>query len=284
MKGSRRYIMHTVKVCKENHTQMSVQKKPLRILSYNTHVCIKASKSSERLKNLWKHVLPSRCKMDNLKKISAIMKSFDMVGIQESDAGSIRSGFRNQTTFLAHLGGFDYWAEQVNRDLVFARHSIGVLSRHPILSVTRHQLPGKIPGRGLMVVHLDLMGQPMAFAVSHLSLGPRDRIRQARYIGDIIRELDCKTILVGDFNCTSDSKELKVIAGKTGLRLAVRDMPTYPSWRPMRDIDHVLVSEGIMIRKAHVVNFTLSDHLPLAIEALIEGTEGRQEPALPEAA
>ncbi|HVN72499.1 MAG TPA: endonuclease/exonuclease/phosphatase family protein [Desulfomonilia bacterium] len=249
--------------------------RPIRILSYNTHVCIKASKSSERLKNIWKHVLPSRCKLVNLKKISDLARSFDMVGIQESDAGSIRSGFRNQTKFMAQLGGFDYWAEQVNRDLVFARHSIGFLSRHPILSISRHQLPGKIPGRGLMVMHIDLMGEPVAFAVSHLSLGPRDRIKQAMYIGDIIHELDCKTILMGDFNCGSDSDELWVISQKTGLRPAIRNMPTYPSWRPMRDLDHFMVSEGIIITKAQVIDFPMSDHLPLAIEALIEGS-GRQ--------
>jgi len=257
---------------------------PLRILSYNTHVCIKASRSSERLRNLWKHVLPSRCKVHNLEKISGLISSFDMVGIQESDAGSLRSGFVNHTSLLAYLSGFDYWAEQVNRDMVFARHSIGFLSRHPIACVTRHQLPGKIPGRGLMIAHLDLNGQRIAFAVSHLSLGARDRARQAGYIGDIIRELDCKTILMGDFNCTSDSEELSVITGRTGLRPAIKNMPTYPSWKPCRDIDHVLVSEGIRIRKAQVLDFAMSDHLPLAIEALIEGTRRKVPSVLPAAA
>jgi endonuclease/exonuclease/phosphatase family metal-dependent hydrolase len=255
-----------------------------RILSFNTHVCIKASKSSERLKNLWKHVLPSRCKMDNLEEISEVVRSFDMVGIQESDAGSIRSGFMSQTTSLARLGGFDYWAEQVNREMVFARHSIGFLSRHRIVSVTRHQLPGKIPGRGLMVAHLDLEGQSVAFAVSHLSLGPRDRIKQAGYIGDIIRELNCKAILMGDFNCTSESEELKVIAKKAGLRPAIKNLATYPSWKPRRDIDHVLVSQGIVVRKAQTINFAMSDHLPLAIEILIMRSGGQHESQLPEAA
>ncbi len=257
---------------------------PFRILSFNTHVCIKASKSSERFKNLWKHVLPSRCKMDNLEEISELVRPFDMVGIQESDAGSIRSGFMSQITSLARLGGFDYWAEQVNRDMVFARHSIGFLSRNRIVSVTRHQLPGKIPGRGLMIAHLDLEGQHVAFAVSHLSLGPRDRIKQASYIADIIRELNCKTILMGDFNCTSDSQELKVIAKKAGLRSARRNIATYPSWKPRRDIDHVLVSEGIVVKKAHTIKFAMSDHLPLAIEVLIIGSGGLYGSVLPEAA
>jgi len=244
--------------------------KPLRILSYNTHVCIRASKSSERLKNLWKHVLPSRCKMDNLREMSKFITSFDVVGIQESDAGSLRSYFMNHTKLLAHLGGFDHWAEQVNRRLVFARHSIGFLSRYRILDITKHQLPGKIPGRGLMVVHLDLDGEPVAFAVAHLSLGRRDRIKQALYIGDIIRELDCRTILMGDLNCTSDSDELWVLSVKAGLRPALRNMPTYPSWKPRRDIDHILVSEGIVIRSARAIDFPLSDHLPIAIDAMIK--------------
>jgi len=257
---------------------------PFRILSFNTNVCIKASKSSERLKNLWMHMLPSRCKMNNLEEISELVRSFDMVGIQESDAGSIRSGFMSQTTSLARLGGFDYWAEQVNRDMVFARHSLGFLSRHRIVSVSRHQLPGKIPGRGLMVAHLDLEGQPVAFAVSHLSLGPRDRLKQAGYIGDIIRELNCKTILMGDFNCTSDSEELKVIAKKAGLRSAKRNMATYPSWKPCRDIDHVLVSKGIVVKKAQTIKFAMSDHLPLAIEVIIMGSSRLHGSQLPEAA
>jgi endonuclease/exonuclease/phosphatase family metal-dependent hydrolase len=244
--------------------------KSLRILSYNTHVCIRASRSSERLWNLWKHLLPSRCKLDNLREISEFIKSFDVVGIQESDAGSLRSYFMNHTKLLAHLGGFNHWAEQVNRDLVFARHSIGFLSRHRIVDITKHQLPGRIPGRGLMVVHLDVGGVPVAFAVAHLSLGSRDRIRQALFIGDIIRGLDCRTILMGDLNCTSDSDELRVLSTKAGLRESMKKMPTYPSWKPRRDIDHILVSDGIAIRRARAINFPLSDHLPIAIEAEIK--------------
>ncbi len=243
--------------------------KPLRILSYNTHVCIRATRSSERLKNLWKHVLPSKCKMENLRAISGLLRQFDVVGLQESDAGSLRSCFKNHTKFLAHHGGFDHWAEQVNRDLVFARHSIGFLSRYRILSISRHQLPSKIPGRGLMVVHLDVAGEPIAFAVAHLSLGSRDRIRQALAIGDIIRDLDCRAILMGDFNCTSQSDELWAISARTGLKPAIRNMPTYPSWNPRRDIDHILVSEGISISRARTIDFPMSDHLPLAIEAVI---------------
>ena len=90
----------------------------LRILSYNTHMCIKASNKSERRKNMWQHFLPSKGKIHTLEKISSLISSFDVVGIQESDAGSIRSGFMNHTKYLARLGGFEYWTDQVNRELI----------------------------------------------------------------------------------------------------------------------------------------------------------------------
>jgi endonuclease/exonuclease/phosphatase family metal-dependent hydrolase len=250
----------------------------LKILSYNTHVCIGASNKSESWKNIWQHILPSQGKIHNLEKISDIISSFDVVGLQESDAGSLRSNYMNHTKHLARLGGFKYWTDQVNRELIFARHSMGFLSKHKIHSVSRHPLPGKFPGRGLLVVHLTIGNEPIAFAISHLSLGPRDRTKQAEFIGDVIREMNCSTILMGDFNCGSDSKEISVIMNKTGLRPAAKKMATYPSWKPKRDIDHFLVSEGIIIKRAGVIDFALSDHLPVAIEAIIQGKQNKQAP------
>jgi len=250
---------------------MMTASRTLKIMTYNTHVGISASNASESWKNIWQHVLPSQDKFHNLAVISDLISSYDVVGLQESDAGSIRSSYMNHTKQLARLGGFKYWTEQINRDLIFARHSMGFLSKHKIISVSRHPLPGKIPGRGLLIVHLTFRDEPLAFAISHLSLGSRDRTRQAEYIGDIIREMCCNTILMGDFNCGSDSREIAVIMDKTGMTPAARKMPTYPSWKPERDIDHFLVSKGIIIKKANVIDFALSDHLPMAIEAVIPG-------------
>lgn len=247
----------------------------LKILSYNTHVGIRASRSSERLKNLWKHVLPSRCKLDNLGKMAGFLSGFDLVGLQESDGGSLRSSFTNHTSLLASLAGFESWAEQINRDLFVARHSIGLLSRFPITKVVRHRLPGKIPGRGLLVVHIEAKGIPIAVAVGHLSLGSKDRARQMIRIGEILGGIAERTIFMGDFNCTQESEEMRFLASMTGLRSALDHAPTYPSWRPMRDIDHVMVSAGITIRRACTLGIPLSDHLPVAVEAVIEGVDGR---------
>jgi len=238
----------------------------VRILTYNTHVCIRASKSSERIRNLWKHVLPSRCKLDNLAMIAGIVSGFDVVGLQESDGGSLRSYFANHTGMLARLARFDHWAELVNRDLYVARHSIGFLSRHPIVDVQRYRLPSRIPGRGLLVARIDVGGLPLAVAVGHLSLGERDRIRQALAITDIVRGLGCRTVLMGDFNCGASSDVMRFIAERSGLTRAACGIPTYPSWRPVRDIDHVLVSEGIAVHNARTLQVSVSDHLPVAVD------------------
>ena len=56
--------------------------------------------------------------------------AYDVVALQESDAGSLRTGFTNQTEYLARQSCFPYWLDQTNRHLGhFAKHSNGLLIR-----------------------------------------------------------------------------------------------------------------------------------------------------------
>jgi endonuclease/exonuclease/phosphatase family metal-dependent hydrolase len=43
-------------------------------------------------------------------------------------------------------------------------------------------------------------------------------------------------------------------------------LKTFPSWRPARNLDHILVSPALRIVDAEVVAYALSDHLPLSME------------------
>ena len=52
---------------------------------------------------------------------------------------------------------------------------------------------------------------------------------------------------------------------RAGLVLPRRDLPTFPSWQPQRAIDHILVSPGLEVRSAEVLDSTLSDHRPVAM-------------------
>jgi hypothetical protein len=41
---------------------------------------------------------------------------------------------------------------------------------------------------------------------------------------------------------------------------------TYPSWRPSRQLDHILLSRGLRTRKIEVLADRYSDHLPIVVE------------------
>ena len=46
-------------------------------------------------------------------------------------------------------------------------------------------------------------------------------------------------------------------------------MNTFPSWRPRRNIDHILVTPTVEVAKAEVLNYPLSDHLPISMEVVL---------------
>src|SRR5699024_11095057 len=102
----------------------------------------------------WRQMLPNRASRTTLRRIARLIDAHDLIGLQEVDAGSWRTGQQNQVQQLAALAGFDYWYTQVNRDFGrFAQHGIGLISRIAPRRVTEHQLPGRIPGRGALVAH-----------------------------------------------------------------------------------------------------------------------------------
>ena len=84
-------------------------------------------------------------------KFAELLADFDLVGLQEADAGSLRSGFLNQTQYLAEAAGFPYWSHQPNRKIAqFAASSNGLLTRMKPDAVFDYPLPGSIPGRGAL--------------------------------------------------------------------------------------------------------------------------------------
>ena len=109
---------------------MTAPLRRLSVLSYNIQAGIDTRTFRHYLTQSWKHVLPHRERMANLNRIAQLLSQHDLVGLQEVDAGSLRSGFIGQTEYLAHRAGFPYWHQQVNRNIgALAQHSNGLLSR-----------------------------------------------------------------------------------------------------------------------------------------------------------
>lgn len=212
----------------------------------------------------WKQVLPTKAKRGNLDNFAALLTDYDIVGLQESDAGSLRSGFLNQTQYLAEAADFAYWSHQPNRKIAkFAASSNGLLTRIKPLEVRDYPLPGRIPGRGALWSKFPTDAGELIVVVVHLSLGPVARMRQFGFIAELLGRSPL-AVVMGDFNCALESPELANLVRRTGLSSGRGSPPpTFPSWRPARAIDHILVSEKLEIEQLYTLPHAVSDHLPV---------------------
>lgn len=238
----------------------------VRLLSYNIQTGIASSRYHHYLTHSWKHVLPYPERLETLDRIAALAADFDIVGLQESDAGSLRSGFINQTEYLAERARFPLWYDQTNRNLGhFAQHSLGLLSRFRPMEISEVRLPGMIPGRGALCLRFGSGEAALLLVIVHLALGPRARTRQLDSLMELIVG-QRHVILMGDLNCRSESKEMGRLLEGTDLSEPIHGLYTFPSWRPRRNIDHILVSASIQVDSVRVLNYTISDHLPIAMD------------------
>lgn len=241
----------------------------LRLLSFNIQAGIESRRYRDYVANSWKHLIPHAARQRNLTSIGTLLKGFDVIGLQEVDAGSLRSAYIDQAQYLAHQAGYPYWLSQINRELGhLARHSNGLLSRIRPGAVTEHKLPG-LPGRGAMVVEFATTAdEPFAVCVLHLALGRRAQRRQLDYLIEVARSYRM-IVLMGDFNCGCGSRMLRAAIAAAGLRGLDCELKTFPSWRPERNLDHILVSPQLRITAARVLDYALSDHLPISMDVAL---------------
>jgi endonuclease/exonuclease/phosphatase family metal-dependent hydrolase len=242
----------------------------IRLLSYNIQVGIGGPASFRHyLTGSWKHVLPHARLEENLTGIGRAVAGFDIVALQEVDAGSLRSGFVNQTEYLATVGDFPFWYHQTNRRFGhFAQHANGVLSKFRPTEVVEYKLPGIIPGRGAMMVRYGGSDHPLVVLIMHLALSSRARHRQLDFIGEVVNRYE-HVVLMGDLNCQADSPEMQSLLNATHLCEPLHGLKTFPSWRPARKIDHILTSPSIHVEDVHVLQHMLSDHLPIAMDIVL---------------
>lgn len=237
----------------------------LQLLSCNILAGGSVGRYHQYVTQSWKQVLPTRSKRGNLDNFARLLAEFDIVGLQEADAGSLRSGFVNQTEYLAEAAGFAYWSHQPNRKIAqFAASSNGLLTRIRPAEVLDYPLPGRIPGRGALWVRFGDDAAALVIVVAHLSLGPVARKRQFSFLAELIGRQK-HAVLMGDLNCTVHSEECRTLFQKTSLTPPRETPPsTYPSWRPRRAIDHILTTANVRIEELWTLPHPVSDHLPLA--------------------
>ena len=205
----------------------------LRLLSFNIQVGNNTQHYRHYLTRSWQHLLPHAGRHIQLGKVAQLLSDFDLVALQEVDGGSLRSGFINQVEHLARECGFPYWYQQLNRNLGrFAQHSNGLLSRYAPELLEDHKLPGKLPGRGAILTQYGQGEESLLVVMMHLALSPLQ-----------------------------------------GSKLHTATLPgTYPSWKPAKVLDHILISPSLSIEQVDVLPHAISDHLPVAMHIRLPDT------------
>ncbi|MDV3237331.1 MAG: endonuclease/exonuclease/phosphatase family protein [Gammaproteobacteria bacterium] len=238
----------------------------LRLLSYNIQTGISTSRYHHYLTQSWKHVLPHGERFANLDRVAALTSEFDIVGLQEVDAGSLRSSFVNLTQYIADRAEFPFWYDQTNRRIgPLAQHAIGVLSRFRCTEIVEHKLPGPIPGRGTLALRFGYGEQSLVIFIVHLALGRRTRLQQLSYLADLVNQ-HRNVVLMGDLNFHSRSREMEFLIDRTLMTEPVHGLNTFPSWRPNRNIDHILVTPTLQVNHVRVLDCPVSDHLPICMD------------------
>ncbi|WP_049623717.1 endonuclease/exonuclease/phosphatase family protein [Frateuria defendens] len=238
----------------------------LRLLSCNILAGASVQHYREYVTRSLNAVLPGRSKLDNLDRLAEVLPQFDVIGLQEADAGSLRSGFLNQTRYLAETAGLPFWSHQPNRPMARLAHSAnGLISRLEPHSVLDYPLPSRIPGRGALLVRFGASKDALAVMIAHLSLSAQARARQLGFIAEVLQEHP-NAVLMGDLNTDARSPEMQLLFRYCNLQPPAQPTPTFPSWKPRRALDHILASPGIQLDKTWTLPQAFSDHLPLAAE------------------
>lgn len=237
----------------------------MRFLLYNIRYA-----TGRRRRWAWMHCLTRTVR--HLPEIARFIREVrpDVVGLVEVDVGSYRSGRRNQAELLAaELGHYHSYRMKYRKSGGLGRR-LPVLNKQGNAFLTRDKFRRETfheftDGFKRLVIELEL-AHVRLFLV-HLALGFRARHRQLAELRDLVGASNKPCIVAGDFNPSRGARELRPFLQATGLVSAnVERRPTYPSWRPRRELDFICHSPQIKLRRFEIPPVTLSDHLPLVCD------------------
>jgi endonuclease/exonuclease/phosphatase family metal-dependent hydrolase len=220
----------------------------------------------------------------------------DVLAVQEVDRHQSRSHNVDQPAIVAAASGLAHgrfvatvqgtpgpgttWTPAVGDDgtqLPGATYGLALFSRWPVLAwhvlrfpAARVGMPLKVAGRPGLVPIPDEPRAAIAgvvdgpdglwtVATTHLSFVPGRNVRQLRRVTDWLVRFPPPRLLLGDFNVPG-----ALPTAVTGWHDLVR-APTYPSWRPRVQWDHILADGSVPpgLYTAGAIHLGLSDHQAL---------------------
>jgi len=249
----------------------------MRFLLYNVRYC---TGHGGHFHLPWSGYLrPKDCYLD---QITAFIKSMtpDIVGLLEVDAGSYRSKRRNQAVLMAeslghyHLYHSKYAERSLARCLPVMGKQVNAFLCHDAIHAQRFHFFKK--GVKRLVIELEL--KPLIVFLVHLSLGFRIRHDQLNDLYKLVKTAKKPCIVAGDFNAFHGHREIQLFLAATGLLNASETpRPSYPSWKPRRQLDFILHSSNIRVTDFLMPQVTFSDHLPLICDFEIEKPEAEHK-------
>lgn len=239
---------------------------PMRFLLYNVRYC---SGNGGRFHLPWCGYLSHTDRQ--LQLITAFIKNLtpDIVGLLEVDAGSYRSRRHNQAALIAeslghyHVYHSKYHAESLARRLPVMRKQANAFICRDQIHARRFHFFRK--GVKRLVIELELAN--LVIFLVHLSLGFRTRHDQLNDLYALVRNVRKPCIVAGDFNAFWGDREIGLFLAATGLAISTaKPQPSFPSWKPRRQLDFILHSPLVRITDFFMPQVTYSDHLPLVCD------------------
>lgn len=208
---------------------------------------------------------------DNIEDLARFIRGEDpdIIGLVEVDQGSYRSERLNQAEVLARLLGH-YHIHGTKYDEASMARQMPVLSKQGNAFLARDTIHGSRfhyfeKGMKRLVIELEL--ETVIVFLVHLALGFRARHSQLDSLYALVKDARKPIIVAGDFNAPRGDRELRLFMAATGLQNPNSlGFPTFPSWAPKRQLDFILHSNEIKVRRFWIPPVIYSDHLPLMMD------------------
>jgi endonuclease/exonuclease/phosphatase family metal-dependent hydrolase len=237
---------------------------PIRLMTYNVHGCIglDGKHAPERIVDVVARAQP------------------DVVALQEVYSGDPRHGNVDQPAVIAEALGMAVVFGPA-RETHPGQYGNAVLSRHPLRLMRAAALPHLLPAHEARAALHVIVGAPdftLDVVNTHLGLRRGERALQTRaLIEEWLAQLapGARAVLCGDLNAVPGSRAYGACAAvlrDAQVCFGARVARTWPSFLPVRRLDHVFLGRGLDVTRVEVprarADRMASDHLPVVVDLL----------------
>lgn len=193
----------------------------------------------------------------------------DVVGLQEVDVKTKRSGYIDALKLLAEAAGYQYYEFAKAIDYQSGEYGTAILSRYPIVSfeVTPLFVGAEMEGRSVGHAVIDVNGKNIDFFNTHLTVEDKNvRSSQFETLNEMVQG-SATFIITADFNTEQESDFLKI---KNSIRANNLQFKTFSGKSAIDDI--ILFNKWTVLDKGMKDIGTHSDHHLLWAEIKYDGT------------